>query len=203
MQDLERCLADQRALFTAAAVRARTEEKAQDVTIEVFSKAATLQTRKEVAEDGDLSIPKIDRAGEMLDEDVAGKTILARKRGRCEKLSRHADIGFVIKPEDAKSASTIFEPRQEGLDGMDGMQELETICATPSLAWAYKTTTGVCAREGSGGQLKVKIDTVAVETVCQDSFAVDTEEAFASKIADNVDTNGLQQRPALTGAQHF
>jgi len=110
------------------------------VTIEVFAKAATQQTREDIARNAGLSIAEIDRPGEMLDENGAGKAILAHEGRRCEKRSGHADVGFVMEPEDVKGASTVFEPRQEGLNGMNGMQELEAICAATSSAWRGRAT---------------------------------------------------------------
>jgi hypothetical protein len=176
MQDLERRFARKRLLLFAAAGRPRAEKKAQDMTIEVFAKAVTQQTREDVAENAGHSIVEIDKPGEMLDENGTGKTILAREGRRCEKLSRHADVGFVIKPKDLKCASAVFELRQEGLDGMNGMQELEAI---------------------------FEIDTGALQTVCQQCFAVDTKEACTSKIANDVDGNGPQRRLALMSVGHF
>ena len=60
---------------------------------------------------------------------------------------------------------------------------------------------------GGGGwrrrELAVEIDTGAFQTVCQQCFTVDTKEACASKIANDVDTDGPQRLLASTGVGHF
>lgn len=70
----------------------------------------------------------------MPNQDRTGKAVLAGLRRVFVDVSRHANIRRPLEPEDVEGATAIPQLAKEALNGMNGMQELESIwsCGTVS-----------------------------------------------------------------------
>lgn len=63
----------------------------------------------------------------MLDEYGPSKTVFAGTRPVGPDVAGHANVGFILKPEDVEGASAVPQLDQERLNGMDKVEELEAI----------------------------------------------------------------------------
>jgi hypothetical protein len=63
----------------------------------------------------------------MLDEHSTCKTVFAGFGAVYPDVGRNAHVGLFLKPNEVEGASPLLQLYEKGLNGMDGVQDLETV----------------------------------------------------------------------------